>query len=722
MVAFRKLAVERLEQRLVLSASFHGLGDLPGGIFSSSANDVSDDGMTVVGRSFSSGGGPFSGLEAFRWTPAGGMIGLGFLPSDDFSEATGVSEDGSVIAGYSHEVATSTFDRQMVRWESGTATGSGTLTGTDSSRATAISADGSTVVGDAFINGVGNAALVWNSAGVVRLSYLPGDIRNQTRDVSADGSVVVGLSESASARIEAVRWDSGVISGLGDLPGGVVRSIANGVSADGSVVVGLSTSSLGQEAFRWDAVSGMVALGDLPGLTVNSGAFDVSADGSIVVGQGSSAAGAEAFIWDSINGMRSLMTVLSDAGLNLTGWTLSRATAISANGRYVAGTGINPNGDEEAWLATLPGSLTVVDDVVATDENTLLTVSAALGLLANDSGGGTLSVTEVNGQAAKVGAQITLASGALLTVNADGSFTVDPAGQSEYLQVGSTVIDSFTYTMTDGSASDTATVTITITGVNDAPVAVDDESETNADAAVSVPTAGVLANDTDVDDADSKTVSAVNGVAADVGSQVTLASGALVALNADGSFTYDPNGAFDSVPLGETALDSFAYTIVDSQGATASATVNMTVHGVEVAPISVVIDVKPGSDVNLINVGINGVIPIAVFTTDTFDAANIDVSTVVFADAHAFSSLLRDVDGDGDQDVLLFFRTGDTNLDDVYREMLVDDIMADGDLDSLVQEVEVELTGETADGQQFAGTDLVRLWSLRIALEVLFGS
>src|SRR3546814_19669740 len=48
---------------------------------------------------------------------------------------------------------------------------------------------------------------------------------------------------------------------------------------------------------------------------------------------------------------------------------------------------------------------------------------------------------------------------------------------------------------------------------------------------------------------DTVAVRAVNGVAADVGSQVALASGALLTLNADGSVSYDPNGQFES--LGE---------------------------------------------------------------------------------------------------------------------------------------------------------------------------
>jgi len=54
------------------SASFQGLGDLPGGSFFSRANGVSADGAAIVGRGWSS-----TGFEAFLWTEAGGMIGAG---------------------------------------------------------------------------------------------------------------------------------------------------------------------------------------------------------------------------------------------------------------------------------------------------------------------------------------------------------------------------------------------------------------------------------------------------------------------------------------------------------------------------------------------------------------------------------------------------------------------------------------------------------------------
>ena len=78
-------------------------------------------------------------------------------------------------------------------------------------------------------------------------------------------------------------------------------------------------------------------------------------------------------------------------------------------------------------------------------------------------------MTNVNGTAVAVGTPITLSSGALVTLNADGTFTYDPNGQFESLGVGQTATDSFTYNVSDGSFTNTATVNLTINGVNDAP-------------------------------------------------------------------------------------------------------------------------------------------------------------------------------------------------------------------------------------------------------------
>lgn len=78
---------------------------------------------------------------------------------------------------------------------------------------------------------------------------------------------------------------------------------------------------------------------------------------------------------------------------------------------------------------------------------------------------------------------------------------------------------------------------------------------------------------------DSLFVLKVNNVTADVGSQITLASGALVTLNSDGTFDYDPNGAFEDLCVGEVDSDSFTYTISDGRGGRGAATVFIEITG-----------------------------------------------------------------------------------------------------------------------------------------------
>ena len=94
----------------------------------------------------------------------------------------------------------------------------------------------------------------------------------------------------------------------------------------------------------------------------------------------------------------------------------------------------------------------------------------------------------------------------------------------------------------------------------------------------------MLTNDTDVE-GDSLTVVRVNGLAANVGTPVTLASGAIVTLNSDGSFTYDPNGSFEDLDTGETDTDSFTYRASDGDLESNAATVTITINGVNDAPV-----------------------------------------------------------------------------------------------------------------------------------------
>jgi VCBS repeat-containing protein len=54
----------------------------------------------------------------------------------------------------------------------------------------------------------------------------------------------------------------------------------------------------------------------------------------------------------------------------------------------------------------------------------------------------------------------------------------------------------------------------------------------------------------------------------------------------DGSVRFDPSGRFDSLAPGESAADSFGYTIADAHGATARGLVTVTVQGVDDLPVA----------------------------------------------------------------------------------------------------------------------------------------
>ncbi|MDM7460046.1 MAG: PEP-CTERM sorting domain-containing protein [bacterium] len=123
---------------------------------------------------------------------------------------------------------------------------------------------------------------------------------------------------------------------LGTLGGGY--SWAHGASTDGSVVVGWTYNASGQQrAFRWTQSEGMEDLGTLGGS--HSWAYGISADGSVVVGWAEDTSGnGRAFRWTASGGMEDL-NVTYAALLN--GSILQEAFAISPDGRYIAGRGIN---------------------------------------------------------------------------------------------------------------------------------------------------------------------------------------------------------------------------------------------------------------------------------------------------------------------------------------------------------------------------------------------
>lgn len=105
--------------------------------------------------------------------------------------------------------------------------------------------------------------------------------------------------------------------------------------------------------------------------------------------------------------------------------------------------------------------------------------------------------------------------------------------------------------------------------------------------------------------------------------------------------------------------------------------------------IEVIIDIKPGSSSNPINLKSRGKVPVAILTTDDFDASDVDPVLCRFAGAEPIDWEMGDTDKDGDDDMLLFFLTQE--------------------LDLSTTSTEATLQGETFDGLQFNGTDSVKI-------------
>jgi large repetitive protein len=64
-----------------------------------------------------------------------------------------------------------------------------------------------------------------------------------------------------------------------------------------------------------------------------------------------------------------------------------------------------------------------------------------------------------------------------------------------------------------------------------------------------------------------------------VGTAVAGSTGGLFTVNSDGTVTFDPNGEFEDLAVGETATTTVSYTISDGQGGTDTATITVTVTG-----------------------------------------------------------------------------------------------------------------------------------------------
>ncbi len=272
--------------------------------------------------------------------------------------------------------------------------------------------------------------------------------------INAGESYVVFGSNSgfgASFNLSSLNGSNGfAINGIGANDGsGVSVSSAGDINGDGfdDLIIGTNSIDYGSQ---FQAGRSYVVFGRSSGFGAG---FNLS-----------SLDGSEGFAINGINsGERSGSSVSSAGDINGDGFDdlIIGAKFASPNGQSFAGESYVVFGFASPTPINKPP--VAVNDTATTDEGTAINIE----VLANDSNFLTLSA--IDGKTVVVGTAITLSSGALVTLNADGSLTYDPNASFEVLAIGESGTDSFTYTTNNGSLTNTASVNLTINGVNDAP-------------------------------------------------------------------------------------------------------------------------------------------------------------------------------------------------------------------------------------------------------------
>ncbi len=187
----------------------------------------------------------------------------------------------------------------------------------------------------------------------------------------------------------------------------------------------------------------------------------------------------------------------------------------------------------------------------------------------------TVTVVNVNASDAEDGAETNLTyslsgtDSSLFVIDSNGNLSFKVAPNFENPQDnGTNNVYDVTVNVTDsGGLSDLRAIQITVINVNESPKA---NADIAAVAEKSAATINLTNNDTDPDAGTDLEVTALN----------TTGIKGLASINPDGEgVTYNPNGAFNSLAVGETTTDSFTYTVNDGNGGTNTATVTVTIIG-----------------------------------------------------------------------------------------------------------------------------------------------
>lgn len=306
--------------------------------------DMNGDGSVIVGRGY-------FGIPTFRYTTAGGLEILG---GGCGAGTASVSEDGNTILsciqrpdGVEVAAAWTGSDWQDLGSVPGAVNCDANLSsGWD------LSGDGRTAVGLVWLAQQCRAhAGAWdlvNGGPATDLGSLYEGRSSRANAVNFDGSIIAGWQDDDFGRTGA-KWVNGVETPVLTEAGEPVGEVQF-VNGDGSVMVGNNYPYGTFNSWIWTAKRGFTAINS-PSTLYQPFAIDATEDGSIVVGVARDRQGnPKGFFWTANGSKFTWMDdYLAKKGL-APGWKIGAVSAISGDGRTLAGYGINPNGDVEGFV------------------------------------------------------------------------------------------------------------------------------------------------------------------------------------------------------------------------------------------------------------------------------------------------------------------------------------------------------------------------------------
>jgi len=226
-----------------------------------------------------------------------------------------------------------------------------------------VSGDGNVVAG----RNSASQAYRWTEAQGFQTIHAAG-MTDSAGLISENGSTIVGASSTVVGEFSfSSGWVWTTDDGARDLAGGFQWESPQILAPDESFIVGSqSTNEIDVNRFtllKWDLNGNATVLFGPQVLSPLRFFQATGVDGTCRLIVGNNAEAGAYFgplAWTSAGGFIPFGQFLQSSGIDFTGWTLTSVSKMSADGLTFAGSGINPDGLTETWIATIPAPGTLV--------------------------------------------------------------------------------------------------------------------------------------------------------------------------------------------------------------------------------------------------------------------------------------------------------------------------------------------------------------------------